>query len=86
MKCNMPSSARGHTILHAAALIRLRSIASHKFSPLQLVSEREPNMLHLKNFGCDVYVPISPPQRTKMGSRRRLRIFFIFTLHQLLNI
>jgi hypothetical protein len=37
MKCNLPSSAWGHTILHAAALIRLRPTASHKFSPLQLV-------------------------------------------------
>ena len=65
MKCNLPSSAWGHTILHAAALIRLRPTASHKFSPLQLVSGREPNLSHLKIFGCAVYVSISPPQCTK---------------------
>jgi hypothetical protein len=43
MKCSLPSSTWGHTILHVAALIRLRPIVSHKFSPLQLVSGREPN-------------------------------------------
>jgi hypothetical protein len=40
MKCNLPSSAWGYTIIHAAGLIRLRPTASHKFSPLQLVSKR----------------------------------------------
>jgi hypothetical protein len=78
MKYNLTSSAWGHTILHAAALIRLRSTASHKFSPLQLVSGREPNLSHLKIFGCAVYVPISPPQRTKMGPQRRLGIYIGF--------
>jgi hypothetical protein len=78
MKCNLPSFAWGHTILHTAALIRLRTTASHKFSPLQLVSEREPNLSHLKIFGCAVYVLISPPQRTKMGPQRRLRIYIGF--------
>ena len=50
MKCNISSSAWGHTILHAAALIRLRPTAYHKFSPLQWVSGREPNLSHLKIF------------------------------------
>jgi hypothetical protein len=78
MKYNLPSSAWGHIILHAAALIRLRPTASHKFSPLQLVFGREPNLSHHKKFGCVVYVPISPPQRTKMGPQRRLRIYIGF--------
>jgi hypothetical protein len=34
MNCNLLSSALGHTILHAATLIRLRPTTSHKFSPL----------------------------------------------------
>jgi hypothetical protein len=74
----LPSSTWGHTILHAAALIRLIPTVSHKFSSLQLVSEREPNLSHLKNFSCAVYIPISPPQRTKMGPQRRLRIYIGF--------
>jgi hypothetical protein len=43
-----------------------------------LVSGREPNLSHLKIFGCVVYVPISLPQRTKMEPQRRLRIYIIF--------
>ncbi|WRX33960.1 Reverse transcriptase [Theobroma cacao] len=31
----------------------------------------EPNISHLRIFGCAVYVPIAPPQRTKMGPQRR---------------
>jgi hypothetical protein len=78
MKCNLPSSAWGHTILHVVALIRLKPTASHKFSSLQSVSGREPNLSHLKKFCCVVYVPISPPQRTKMGPQRRLGIYIGF--------
>ena len=54
MKSSLPSSAWGHAILHAAALIRLRPTADHKYSPLQLVSGREPNLSHLKVFGCAI--------------------------------
>ena len=78
MKSKLPSSAWGHAILHAAALIRLRPSASHKYSPLQLVSGKEPSLSHLKIFGCGVYVPIAPPQRTKMGPQRRLGIYVGF--------
>ena len=78
MRSSLPSSTWGHAILHAAALIRLRPTAYHKYFPLQLVSGREPNLSHLKVFGCAVYVPISPPQRTKMGPQRRLRIYIGF--------
>jgi hypothetical protein len=78
MKYNLSSSALGHTILHVAALIKLRPTAFHKFSPLQLVSGREPNLSHLKIFGCAVYVPISPPQRTKMRPQRRYEIYIGF--------
>lgn len=78
MRSKLPSSAWGHAILHAAALIRLRPTAYHKFSPLQLVNGREPNISHLRVFGCAVYVPIAPPQRTKMGPQRRLGIYVGF--------
>jgi hypothetical protein len=78
MKYNLPSFAWGHIILHVDALIRLRPTASHKFSLLQLISERKSNLSHLKIFCCTVYVPISPPQRIKMGPQRRLRIYIGF--------
>ena len=75
MRTHLPTSVWGHAILHAAALVRIRPRSYHKFSLLQLASEREPNISHLRTFGCAVYVLISPPQRTKMGPQRRLRIY-----------
>ena len=29
-------------------------------------------------FGCDVYVPIAPPQRSKLGPQRRIGIYVGF--------
>ena len=40
-----------------------------------MVFGREPNIYHVIVFGCAVYVPISPPQRTKMDPQRRLKIY-----------
>ena len=75
MRTKLPTSACGHAILYAAALICIRPTNYHEFSPLQLVFGREPNISHLRIFGCAVYVPITPPQRTKMGPQRRLGIY-----------
>ena len=75
MRTKLPTSAWGHAILHAVALIRIRTTNYHEFSPLQLVFGRELNISHLRIFGCAVYVPITPPQRTKMGPQRRLGIY-----------
>jgi hypothetical protein len=75
MKSNLPTSAWGHAILHATALIRIRPTSYHASSPLQLVHGKEPNISHLRTFGCAVYVPIAPPKRTKMGPQRRLGIY-----------
>jgi len=78
MRTKLPIHAWGHAILHAAALIRIRPTAYHKFSPMQLALGQEPNISHLRIFGCAVYVPIAPPQRTKMGPQRRLGIYVGF--------
>ncbi|XP_056694866.1 uncharacterized protein [Spinacia oleracea] len=78
MKSKLPISAWGHAILHAAALIRIRPTNYHKFSPSQSVFGQEPNISHLRTFGCAVYVPIAPPQRSKMGPQRRLGIYVGF--------
>ncbi|KAL0295183.1 UNVERIFIED_CONTAM: hypothetical protein Sangu_2513300 [Sesamum angustifolium] len=78
MRSNLPSLAWGHAILHAESLFHLKLTAYHKFSPFLLVSGKEPNISHLKVFGCAVYDPIPPPQRTKMGPQRRLRIYIGF--------
>ncbi|KAJ9544182.1 hypothetical protein OSB04_023889 [Centaurea solstitialis] len=66
MRTNLPTSAWGYAILHAALLIRFRPTASQPFSEYQLVTRYEPDISHLRIFGCAVYVPIAPPQRTKM--------------------
>ena len=75
MRSKLPISIWGHAILHAAALVRIKLISYHKFSPLQLAYSQEPNISHLKIFRYAVYVPITPPQCTKMGSQRRLGIY-----------
>ena len=78
MRTKLPISVWGHVILHAGALIRIRPSAYHKYSPLQLPFGQEPNISHLRTFGCAIYVPIVPPQRTKMGPQRRLEIYVGF--------
>ncbi|GJV01471.1 hypothetical protein Tco_1335040, partial [Tanacetum coccineum] len=75
MRTKLPVSIWGHAILHAASLVRMRPSAYHVYSSIQLAFGQEPNISHLKNFGCAVYVPIAPPQRTKMGPQRRLGIY-----------
>ena len=75
MKAKLPTSLWGHAILHAASLIRIRPSSYHEYSPLQLAFGHEPNISHIKVFGCAVYVPIAPPKRTKMGPQRRLGIY-----------
>ncbi|BBH04774.1 Disease resistance protein CC-NBS-LRR class family [Prunus dulcis] len=78
MKTKLPVSAWGYAILHAASLVRLRPVANNQYSPIQLVLGNQPNISHLRIFGCAVYVPIAPPQRTKMGPQRRLGIYVGF--------
>ena len=64
---DIPISCWCHVVLHDTALIKIQPTAYHDYSPLQIVCDKEPNIFHLKIFGCAVYVPISPPQRTSMG-------------------
>src|SRR4051812_9456785 len=78
MQSQLPVSAWGHAVLHAASLIRLRPSAYHQYSPVQLVCGHQPDISHLRTFGCAVQVPIAPPQRTKMGPQRRLGIYVGF--------
>ena len=75
MRSKLLASAWGHTVLHAAELIRIRPSTEHIYSPLQLLTGHEPDISHLKTFGCAVYVSIAPPQRTKMGPQRRMGIY-----------
>ena len=78
MKSKLPISCWGHAILHAAALIRIRPTSYNKTFPLQFVFGHIPNISHIRIFECAVYVIIAPPQRTKMGYQRKLRIYIEF--------
>jgi hypothetical protein len=78
MKSKLSVSARGHAILHAASLVRIRPTSYQKYSSLQLAFGQPPNIFHFRIFGCAVYVPIAPPQRTKMRHQRRLVIYIGF--------
>ncbi|TQD68909.1 hypothetical protein C1H46_045558 [Malus baccata] len=86
MKTKLPVSAWGHVILHATSLVRLKPIANHQYSSVQLVFGQQPNISHLRVFGCVVYVPIAPSQRTKMGPQRRLGIYVGFDSPSILDI
>jgi hypothetical protein len=72
MKTKLHIYAWGHAILHTASLVGIRPTTYQKYFPLQLAFGQPPNISHFRIFGCVVYVPIAPPQRTKMGQQRRL--------------
>ncbi|KAM1861684.1 hypothetical protein ACFX13_013733 [Malus domestica] len=56
-------------------LIRLRPTATQPHSPLQWVTGYEPDVSHLRVFGCPIYVPIVPPLRTKIGPQKKMGIY-----------
>ena len=78
LRTKLPLSAWEHALLHAGNLIRLRPIGDHDFSPLQIVSGSQPNISHLRVFGCAIHVPIPPKQRSKMGHQRKMGIYVGF--------
>jgi hypothetical protein len=67
-----------HAVPHAATLIQLRSSTYNDVSPIQLVRKIEPSISHSRKFGCVVYIPIPPPQRTTMGPQHKLGIYVEF--------
>ena len=85
LKSKFPLSAWGHSIIHATNLIRFRPIANHDLSPLQLAKVYQPNIWHLRVFGCAVYVPITPTHRPKLGPQRRLGIYLSFQSSSIIN-
>ena len=78
---NLPISCWGHVVLNVVSLIQIRPTAYHDYSPLQIVRGKEQNISHLRIFGCTIYVPISPPQRTSMGPQRKLGIYIYIYIY-----
>ena len=72
---DLPISCWENVVLHVATLIQIRPTTYHDYSILQIMCGKEPNISHLRIFGCAFYVPISPPQRTSMGPQRKLGIY-----------
>ena len=64
--------------MHATSLVHIRPTTYHEYSPSQLVLGKQPNISHLRIFGCAVYIPITPTQCVKMGPKRRLGIYVGF--------
>ena len=85
LKTKLPLSAWGHAIIHAAHLIRLRPTINHDLSPLQLAKGYQPNISHLRIFGCVVYVPIAPTHQPKLGPQRGLGIYVGFQSASIIN-
>ena len=65
LRTKLGSSTWGHAVLYAATLIRIRPTALHTHSPLQLVFGHEPNISHLRIFGCAVQVLLHPHKGLK---------------------
>ena len=85
LKTKLPLSAWGHAIIHATHLIRLRPTVKYDLSPLQLAKGYQPNISHLRIFGCVVYVPIAPTNRPKFGPQLRLGIYVGFQFASIIN-
>ena len=66
MKMKLPSFYMGHVILHDALLIWLRPVDNHQYFSVQLAFGNQPNIIHLRVFGCVIYVPIALSQHTEM--------------------
>lgn len=78
MQSNLPASAWGHAVLHAAALLRLRPSSFNSQTPHFLAYGLPPDITHLQTFGCLVLVPILGPKRTKMGPQQQRGIYVGF--------
>ena len=85
LNTKLPLSAWGHAIIHAANLIRLHSTFNQDLSSLQLVLGYQPNISHLRVFGCVVYVPLAPTHRTKLGPQCHLGIYVDFQSSSIIN-
>ena len=61
MKTKLPASTWGHAVMHATSVLRIEPTFYHEYSLSQLLLGKQPNISHLRVFGCAVHVPIAPP-------------------------
>jgi hypothetical protein len=77
MKTKLHVYAWGHAIF-TCCIISSDQTNLPKIFPFQLAFGQPPNISHFRIFGCTVYIPIVPPQYTKIGPQRRLEIYVGF--------
>ena len=70
MRTKLPVSAWGYAILHTTMLVRLMPIATQPYSALQLVTGCEPEVSHLRIFGCAM--PNCAATMYKMGPQQKM--------------
>jgi hypothetical protein len=78
MLTQLPVTAWGHAVLHPASLLKYCPSTFNALSPHYLAFGIQPEVSHLRTFGCQVLVPIMGPKRTKMGPQRQKRIYIGF--------
>ena len=78
LHAKLPSSMWGHTVLHAAALLRLRPMLLNVQTPYELLTCRPPNISHLRTFGCQVWVPLLEPKLRTIGPHRQEGIYVAY--------
>lgn len=65
MRTNLPVFAWGYANITCSLIYSfLDPLLANQSHAYQLVTGYKPDILHLRMFGCVVYVPIAPPQRT----------------------
>jgi len=85
MKIKYSTFVRGHAILHVALLVRIRPLLIMNTHIYNLYLTTNIIFFHLWIFGCAVQFPISPPQCTKSGLQRRLKIYVGFDSPSIIN-
>ena len=78
LNTKLPLPAWGHAIIQATNLIFHRPTINQDLSPLQFALGYQPNISHLRVFGCAIYVPLASIHRTKLGHQRHLGIYVGF--------
>ena len=73
---HVPKSFWSHGVLSAAYLInRLPSRILHFKSPLEVLQKQQPNLSHLRVFGCTCFVHIQTSHRDKLDPRAAKCVF-----------
>ena len=74
----LPATLWRHAILHAAALLRLRPTLLNPITSQELLTNRTPNISHLRIFGSWVWVPRPEPLRRTISAHKEEGVYMGF--------